>query len=91
MESQGFLIRELQEIFNKHDVSGVFGMTKEKDEYYSEIEQMLIYLLRKTDSKELSQNLNNIFERMFDKKFDKKRIDNLAKDVLKTINGMSKR
>lgn len=78
------LKNKLREIFNKHDLIGIYqDKDTNFDEYDPEIEQ-LPQVFRKTVSvKEFTEKLYEVFQRMLSKEVagNKNRYDKLAKEV----------
>ncbi len=84
-----FLLKDLREIFNKHDLVNIYESGVNEDEYDPEIEELLALLLRKSNLNEISKNVDAIFERMFSKKFDKKKIKLLSQDLVSYLDSLA--
>lgn len=75
---------KLRDIFNKHDLVGIYVSKKANcDEYDPEIEQLLLKLPKIKNVADLERELIKIFEEMFWKGAVKKKQEyaNLAKDI----------
>jgi len=73
----------LRDIFNKHDVAGIyFDKETNYDEYDPEINQLIFVLNKINNLSQMQTALLKIFENMFWKGFVKKKYsDNLAKEL----------
>ena len=77
------LKNQLRDIFNKHDVAGIYFDKKTNyDEYDPEINQLIFVLNKVNNLSQMQTILSKIFERMFWKGFVKKKdTDILAKEL----------
>ncbi len=78
------LLTPLRNIFNKHDLIGIYYGVENEDEYDPEIEELLRTLKRDEDPGALSRKIYEIFVRYFSEKLagDRKQYDGIAHEIL---------
>ena len=82
------LKNKLREIFNKHDVMGIyFGKDVNFDEYDPEIKKLPFIFHEKLSLKEFTDELHKLFQRMFSKEIvgNKTKYLKLAKEVYELL------